>query len=259
VIFNQGRPITGGPIALPFDLGSFGTPNSLAYAINDRSHIAGVAATASGPSHAFFHTTGLRPLNQATDDLGTLGGTNSAACCVNNVDLVAGWSDVACPIKAGPLQGGQVTHAVLWQPATRSRRDLGTEPPEPQLPKQVRDMSGHLRTVYWARTRERGPDSDGGRAMNNRIVAKQPSPQIVGYSELFYGPLPPKGWNKYCILYDTSFRIAFMFDGTMHNLNDMIPATSGWFLQEAWGINDRGQIVGHGYLRGASHAFLLLP
>jgi probable HAF family extracellular repeat protein len=53
---------------------------------------------------------------------------------------------------------------------------------------------------------------------------------------------------------------AFVYgDGQMHNLNDLIPANSGWSLYEAYDINDHGQIVGYGYLDGNMHAFLLTP
>ncbi len=45
----------------------------------------------------------------------------------------------------------------------------------------------------------------------------------------------------------------------MQNLNDLIPANSGWQLQFATGINDRGQITGQGVIGGQSHAFLLTP
>ncbi len=48
-------------------------------------------------------------------------------------------------------------------------------------------------------------------------------------------------------------------DGVIVNLNDLIPADSGWVLREATGINDRGQIVGQGLIGGQLHAFLLTP
>ncbi len=39
----------------------------------------------------------------------------------------------------------------------------------------------------------------------------------------------------------------------------MIPANSGFYLLEAFGINNSGQIVGEGLIKGQKHAFLLLP
>jgi len=52
-------------------------------------------------------------------------------------------------------------------------------------------------------------------------------------------------------------------DGTLFDLNQLIPQTAGWNLHTAFGINDKGQIVGFGAgpnsVRGGSSAFLLTP
>ena len=48
-------------------------------------------------------------------------------------------------------------------------------------------------------------------------------------------------------------------DGELYDLNDLIPEESGWILERATDINDRGQIVGTGLLDGQQRAFLLLP
>jgi probable HAF family extracellular repeat protein len=45
----------------------------------------------------------------------------------------------------------------------------------------------------------------------------------------------------------------------MFDLNDLVPAGSGFVLEEATGINDSGEIVGTGTIGGATHAFLLVP
>jgi len=47
--------------------------------------------------------------------------------------------------------------------------------------------------------------------------------------------------------------------GSITPLDDLIPAGSGWTLQQANGINDRGQIVGAGQHNGRAHAYLLTP
>ena len=47
--------------------------------------------------------------------------------------------------------------------------------------------------------------------------------------------------------------------GRMQDLNRLIPRNSGWVLGQANGINDAGQIVGYGTIRGQTHAFLLTP
>jgi probable HAF family extracellular repeat protein len=46
---------------------------------------------------------------------------------------------------------------------------------------------------------------------------------------------------------------------TLTDLNTLIPAGSGWTLEQANGINDRGQVVGAGLHNGALHAYLLTP
>jgi probable HAF family extracellular repeat protein len=45
----------------------------------------------------------------------------------------------------------------------------------------------------------------------------------------------------------------------MRDLNSLLPANSGWELTAAYGINDRGQIVGKGKKDGQTKAYLLTP
>ena len=54
---------------------------------------------------------------------------------------------------------------------------------------------------------------------------------------------------------------AFIWDETngIQDLNDLLPAGSGWELTFAYAINDRGQITGYGNVGGEVHAFLLTP
>jgi hypothetical protein len=66
--------------------------------------------------------------------------------------------------------------------------------------------------------------------------------------------------------------VGFSVDGTTFNsraliwqgnvpldLNTLIPADSGWYLQSALSINDAGEIVGYGVINGNVHAFLAIP
>jgi probable HAF family extracellular repeat protein len=53
---------------------------------------------------------------------------------------------------------------------------------------------------------------------------------------------------------------AYIFSrAAMTDLNELIPAGSGWILVAATGINDAGEIVGNGSINGQTHAFLLTP
>ncbi len=53
---------------------------------------------------------------------------------------------------------------------------------------------------------------------------------------------------------------AFIYtNGQVLDLNSLIPPGSGWHLDEAFGINNAGQIVGQGTIDGNQRAFLLTP
>jgi probable HAF family extracellular repeat protein len=53
---------------------------------------------------------------------------------------------------------------------------------------------------------------------------------------------------------------AFLYqEGQMKDLNDLIPAESGWKLWDAFAINNQGQIVGGGDKQEGFHAYLLTP
>ena len=45
--------------------------------------------------------------------------------------------------------------------------------------------------------------------------------------------------------------------GAIQDLNNLIPAGSGWVLNEATGVNDAGMIIGYGTLGGQTRAFRL--
>ncbi len=58
---------------------------------------------------------------------------------------------------------------------------------------------------------------------------------------------------------DFSARAFLWENGTMFDLNKLIPPNSGWQLQFAKSINSRGEIVGSGVTNGAVHGFLAIP
>ena len=43
----------------------------------------------------------------------------------------------------------------------------------------------------------------------------------------------------------------------LRDLNELIPNNEGWYLAEATGINDKGQITGYGYINGKTRSFIL--
>jgi probable HAF family extracellular repeat protein len=76
--------------ASPTDLGTlFGASWSQAYAINARGQVVGITGAAADQG-----TRAALWFNGAKVDLGTLGGTTSAAYALNDTGLAVGWSDI---------------------------------------------------------------------------------------------------------------------------------------------------------------------
>jgi probable HAF family extracellular repeat protein len=58
---------------------------------------------------------------------------------------------------------------------------------------------------------------------------------------------------------DSGIRAFVWKDKVVTDLNDLIPADSGWFLLVAQSLNDSGEIVGQGVMNGELHSFLATP
>jgi probable HAF family extracellular repeat protein len=241
------RTTANSPINLDTDdLG--GGPDSVAYGINDSGQVVGYYGGYDYDAHA-FRTAPNSPINPATDDLG--GGPNSNASGINASGQVVGRfmaSGICChafrtapnrPINpatddlgtlGGPYSGaygindsGQVVgYGVL--PDGTSLHAFRTAPNRPINP--ATDDLGTLGGSFsWA-------------------TSINASGQVVGYGHIDTGG---------------SILHAFLYNGVMHDLNDLIPSGSGWVLDLASGINDAGQISGTGEQSGETHAFLLTP
>jgi probable HAF family extracellular repeat protein len=64
------------------------------------------------------------------------------------------------------------------------------------------------------------------------------------------------GWSED---FEEHQRAILHIEGRLYDLNDLIKGRSEWVLGSAESVNERGQIVGWGYLRGESRGFLLTP
>jgi probable HAF family extracellular repeat protein len=200
-------------------LGALGGHGSTASGVSDQGVAVGTADTANWTHHAF--AAGLAGMT----DLGTLGGWNSTATAINSKGQVGGGADIA--IAGGPQQANSSNyqsspspqHAFLTTTVGGAMQDLGTLP---------------------------GDRSSEALAINSQG-------QVVGFSSNAGGAgQTPIAWPV--------VNHAFLFDhGVMTDLNSLIPAGSGWLLQQAVSINDVGQIVGTGQIDGATHSFLLTP
>lgn len=174
-------------------------------------------------------------------DLGTLGGTESYAYGINDAGVVVGWATTAdTKGHAFRYSGGVMT-------------DLGTLGGWSSLAMAINSAGDIVGAAQPANSKRFRPFLYRDEVMtdlgtlgggNGYATALNNVGQIVGYEEnLSY----------------TDSR-AFLYNGgVLQDLNDLLPANSGWVLQKALGINDRGQIVGQGLLDGTPYGFVMLP
>jgi probable HAF family extracellular repeat protein len=216
--------------------------------INDNGSIAGTV-----------NSTGRAAVSDASGlsltDLGTLGGTHSAATAINNVSQITG---------SASLPGDSAIHAFLWNPPEG-------RPPGPPTMQDLGTLGGTNSQGlainsggYVAGT----SDISGGGATHaflfNHIVM-QDLGTLSGYANSYaYGVNSPGQVVGAAANLQGSTIIgesAFVYrDGRMIDLNTLIPASAPWFLSKATAINDAGQIVGTGVFNGQPLAgFLLTP
>jgi probable HAF family extracellular repeat protein len=189
-----------------------------------------------GNGQAFLYDNGV------TEDLGTLAGGNwSSAYAVNASGTVAGYGNVA----------GGAFRAFVWSAAS-GMTELGTLGGSSSYANAVNDLSQIAGEASVASGYEHafvdtngvlhdlgtlGGGSSFAYDINNAGVA-------VGYSYLA----------------GNAVAHAFAYvNGQMIDLNSLLPANSGWVLEEAYGINNQGDIVGTGTFDGQQEAFLLDP
>ncbi len=234
--------LTGG-IAIP--LGTLGGTSSQARGINNHGQIVGCADGWSG-AHAFLHTHGRM------HDLGTLpGGSSSLASAINDAGVVVGFSRT---------RGDTAVHAFRCTPGrlrtAAAMRDLGT-------------LGG---TFSYARAINlRGQivgdsdlccDSAESRAFlwTEKDAMQDLGVLEGGISSVAYGINDDGHVVGACDIGDNVLHAFLYRDGRMHDLNDALPARSGWVLTCADDINSAGQITGEGRNpQGEFHAFLLTP
>lgn len=230
---------------VPHRLGSLpGYPYSEARGVNDAGQVAGSAETGghdrwrASVARAFLWNSGRMT------DLGTLGGPYSRAYGINGAGIVVG--------KADTSVFGQ-THAFAW--ADGQMQDLGTLGGANSLAYRVNDRgqavgysetgAGTARHAFLTTEgvmRDLGtlPGLDDSVAYDvngagEAVGTAAPAPDAPGARALL--------WRN----------------GRVVDLNRLLPANSGWTLEEARAINGRGQIAGTGHFHESPRAFLLTP
>jgi probable HAF family extracellular repeat protein len=264
-----------------------GDRSSMAWGIDQSGQVVGESGTLD--HHAFIWANGtMRPL-------GTLpGGTNSIASAISR-SRVVGSADVQLPAGTGfhafvsGMQGGLIDLGTfrsdgLGQSSAQAINSSGQivgnssiDGPGDQHRSVLWDGYGAGARTIFGPTVVATAINDAGQVTGGFFTDFGPSHAFVWQNGTLIdlgtlastgtGPLASNanGINASGQVVGTSFgpsghAIIASLDRCMTDLNDAIPAGSGWELEAGIAINDNGQIVGQGTLGGAPrHIFLLTP
>ena len=219
---------------------NFGKPVATAGAyvmgLNAHGDAAGMGIGSDGSGYAFVTRNGvMTSLGQPA------GGDWSSANAINSASMTAGTTmngsgsfraftsavDGAIALLAG--LGGANSYA-------KAISDNGVVAGHSQT------ANGALRATVWNGSTATGLGTLGG--INSYAYAINAAGQVAGYSDL------PGDTGTSAFLYD---------NGVLRDLNGLIGPGSAWQLLAAYGMNNRGQIVGRGLYYGQEQAFLLTP
>ena len=239
------------------DLGTLGTGNdAVAGLVNANSQVAGISYTNTTANQ----TTGIPTQDpffweqgNPMVDTGTLGGTLGYPTSLNNTGQLVGQSNLA---------GDKKYHPFLWVKGT-TMQDLGT----------LGGDSGTATSINNAGEIVGGAWTSGNQAFH-AVLWKNGKPQdlgvLPGYKHSIAFSINSKSQivgcltnnlNKGCICDFNVCAHGFLWEnGTMFDLNKLIPRGSAIKLMLALNINDHGEIATWGFVRGfETHAVLLIP
>jgi probable HAF family extracellular repeat protein len=235
------------------DLGTNGSDNvSIAYGINNSGQIVGWSYQSDftdvpkSPYHAVLWKNG------SITDLGTLNGDNSSrALNINNLGQIFGesyqFSSATTPVSTKRIfrwQNGAMTNlGNLVTPSAYTASFLSAINNKGQVVGTSLNpgFGGSTDAFIW----------QNGNLTNLGNLGYQYSEAydvntlgtVVGFSSISSNTLHAFRWGN----------------GKMRDLNNFLLPNSGWELQVACGINNKGQIVGIGTFNGQSKGFLLTP
>jgi probable HAF family extracellular repeat protein len=274
------------------DLGTLGGKKSTALSINARGHIVGKAHRRDGAEHAFLWQDGKMR------DLGTLGGKYSVARSINDGDQVVGEADTRLPSRIGsPIAHAFLWQSGRMEDNGRSHSDSQSQAVGINNLGQVvgcTDAYGNHEDHAFLYDRGSMQVLDTSVRLthqSSRAVAVNERSQVIGdtilveaseaflwekgamhalerlegYYSTHAGGINTAGQAVGSTEVNTADAAggpytAFLWQhGKSRDLNRGLPAGTGWRLEKAQGINDRGQIVGVGKHYGKERAFLLTP
>lgn len=245
-----------GRISLLGTLGSSASEvfNGVATAVNDFGHATGYSMVDAVVRHAFLWRDGRMT------DIGSLGGY-SVAMGINNRDVIVGFSSDT------PFG---YSHAITYHDGVMEVINPFGNPTNESVATAVNDR-GEI--VGYGST----PDGSAFHAflsVAHTITDLGTLPG--GFNSIAYGindhgdivGIADAPFTTTCTDYQTGQQVpcveyhqhAFVYQrGVMLDLNQLIPAGSGWELEWASGVNTHGQIVGYGTRNGRFRSFVMTP
>jgi probable HAF family extracellular repeat protein len=235
------------------DLGTLsGGTDAGALLINERGQVAGFSYTSSAPGACgggFALTTGafIWDKNNGMRNLGGFGGTCTIPTNLNNEGQIVGSSN---------LTGDQTSAAFLWENGSihKLRGSLGGDFTGAfALNDQGQAVGfgslrgdGTFHATLWESVKRITDLGVVGADACSYSAAINDKMQVVGVS------------SPGC---DFDISRAFLWeDGSIFDLNSLVPPASALYLQLTNAINDSGEIAGTGVdANGNEHAFLLIP
>jgi len=226
------------------DLGTLGGEESWAYGINDYGQVVGFAVSEDGGTNyraCLFDVSGAGN----NIELGTTAGyPSSYAYAINNYGMIVGRSGYDACIFDQSGNGNNIPLGTLggYQAEAYAVNNSGV------IVGYSRDSKGNIHACVFDQTSSmNNVDLGTLGGYESKANAVNDYGHIVGYS------LTASRRRRAC-LFDSSG------NGVNIDLNNMIEPESGWELVEAYGINNKGWVVGRGTNPERDwHAFLLTP
>jgi probable HAF family extracellular repeat protein len=234
------------------DLGTLGGPDSFGGLINDRGEVIGVSYTDSVPNP----TTGLPTLHPflwrsgKMIDLGNFGGNLASVVGINNRSQIVGALSVPGDESIDPFFWDDGKLVDLYSGSKGGSAYTGNAINEDGKVIGAAAFPGHPYNAYvWENGVARDLGFLEGDCYSEAFVINSKG-QIAGQSYSCDG---------------TTARAFLWQNGTIFELNQLIPVNSGFRFTQAFVINDRGEIAGVGTPPGCNfdedcgHALLLIP
>lgn len=219
------------------DLGTLGGSYSTAAAINDGGQIAGSSYTSQNDEHAFLYS------GNTISDLGTLGGSYSAANGINAAGTVVGYA----------YRADGNFHAFQYSGGTMT--DLGTLGGSYSLALGINAAGAIVGQAYLSgNVNAHAFSYQNGKMTDLGALQEYSQADAINSQSVCVGKANVKSSSSTLVYHAVLFA-----SGKVRDLNNLIPAHSGWILSEATAINDAGDIVGYGTINGSERGFILSP